>query len=87
MKKDGERLAKMEVEVKNIQDSMKSMNSSVEGLHAKFDTLTTMITTNYVAKETFEEWKKNKWIERILTILVTAIIMGLVAYFFRYNKI
>ena len=87
MKKDGERLAAMEVEVKNIQNSMSTMSTSVEALHGKFDALTSMITTNYVAKETFEEWKKNRLMERILTIIVTAIIVGLIGFFFRENRI
>lgn len=79
----GERLAVLENQVHNIDTKINSIETSMKELHGKFD----IITTNYVAKETFEEYKKNKWLERILLILVTAILSGLVAFFLREAKV
>ncbi len=87
MRNDGERLAALETDMKNVNSQMNALGKSVEALHGKFDTLSQMITTNYVAKETFEEYKKNKWLERIITILVTGIIMGLIGVFLREKGI
>ena len=64
--------------------------NSIQQLHGKFDDFTKVISENYTATATFEQFKetikekdKNKWMERILIILITATITGLVAYFFR----
>lgn len=86
-KNDGERLAILETQVLTIDIKINSIEKSIESLHNKFDILSKMMTDNYVAKETFEEYKKNKLLERILTIIVTAIITGLVAFFLRVNNI
>lgn len=80
---DGERLATMEAEVKNTNLRLSELEKSVQGLHGKFDTLTKILTENYVAKDTFEEFKKNKWLERVLIVLVTTMVSGLVAFFLR----
>lgn len=86
-KEDGERLATLETQVENTNQKLTTLENSVQGLHGKFDALSTMITTNYVAKDTFEEYKKNRWLERSLIILVTSIISGLVGLFLRANSI
>ena len=78
-KKDIERLATLEANMSNIDARLKGLESSMGQLHGKFD----LLTQNYVAKETFEEYKKNKWLERIVTVLITAIISGLIAFFLR----
>lgn len=78
-----ERLATLEANMTNIDARLKHLEGSMEQLHGKFD----LLTQNYVAKDTFEEYKKNKWLERFLTILVTALISGLVAFFLRTNHI
>ena len=78
---DGERLAKLEVEIKNLQNGMDMSNKSMEGLHGKFDMLLNTLSTNYVAKDTFEEYKKNKWLERVVTVIISASITGLISFF------
>ena len=60
---------------------MGELKISVGSLHGKFDAFTTLITTSYVAKETFEEYKKGRNMERLTTILVSSMIAGLVGYF------
>lgn len=84
---DGERLATLEANMANIDDKLKTIENSMLSLHAKVDTFMKVITDNYVAKDTFEEYKKNKWLERIIIILVTGIISGLIAFFLRENKV
>ena len=87
MKTEGERLATMENEIKNMDSRIEAMTKSVDALHGKFDSLTTILTTSYVAKETFDEYKRGRTLERILTILATAVISGLVAFFLRANNV
>lgn len=85
--KDGERLAALETNMENVQDKLNTMENSIQGLHGKFDSFINTITTNYVVKDTFEEWKKNRWLERIVIIIITAIISGLIAFFLRANNV
>lgn len=82
-KANTERLAVLETNMTNIDNRLKGLESSMGQLHGKFD----LLTQNYVAKETFEEYKKNKWLERTVTVLVTALISGLVAFFLRESGI
>lgn len=82
----GERLVAVETKMNNINDKMNGLENSMLSLHGKIDTFTKLITENYVAKETFDEYKKNRWMDRIITILLTALITGLVAFFLRENK-
>ena len=82
-KANTERLAVLETNMTNIDNRLKGLESSMGMLHGKFD----LLTQNYVAKETFEEYKKNKWLERVVTVLIIAIISGLVAFFLRANSI
>lgn len=74
---EGERVAVLEANMININERLKGIEESMANLNGKFD----LITQNYVAKETFEEFKKNRWLERVVTILMTALIAGLVEYF------
>lgn len=73
---DGERLAALEVEMRNLQTGIDMANKSVDALHVKFDSL----QGSYVSKGEFEEWKRSRWLERLLMILTTAVITTLVAY-------
>lgn len=82
-KSNDERLAVLETEVKNLGIKINSMENSVQSLHGKFDVFSNLVSTNFVSKETFDEYKKTRMMDRVLTVLVTAIITGLVAYFFR----
>lgn len=89
-KPDGERLATLETKVNGITEKTNAIENSVHELHGKFDDFTKIISENYVAKDTFDQYKetmkekdKNKWLERVLTILITAAITGLVAFFFK----
>lgn len=84
---DGERLSAVETEMKNIDKQMDLMNASVQQLHGKIDSLMQVLSTNYVAKETFEEYKKGRGTERLLWIIITAIITGAVAFILRTYKI
>ena len=93
MKPDGERLVSLEVETKNIVDKVNNVENSIQSLHGKIDNLTKVLAENYVAKDTFEQYKKtqiekdkNKNIERALWILITAAITGLIAFFLREIK-
>ena len=83
---DGERLAIVETQINTLTGKINSVENSIQSLHGKVDTFTKIITENYVAISTFNEWKRNRWLERILTILVTAVIMALVGFFMRENK-
>lgn len=76
---DGERLAALETDMKNIEKRLDSIEQSVIALHGKFD----FMTQNYVTKEVFEENKKNRLLEKILTIIITAVIIGLIGVFLR----
>lgn len=78
---DFERLAVLETEVKNVSTKLNTVENSVNGLHGKVDTLILTLTEKYVAKETFEEFKKARWLERALSIIITAIITGLIMQF------
>jgi len=82
-KNDGERLVALETNMGNIEKRLAGIESSMSALHGKFD----LISNSYVAKETFEEYKKNRWMDRVIVALVTAIVSGLVAFFLRENNI
>jgi UDP-2,3-diacylglucosamine pyrophosphatase LpxH len=79
MKANVERISFLEAKMEDINRRLQSMDASIKLLHGKFD----IITTSYVAKDTFNEYKKNRWLERMLIVLVTAIISGLIAFTFR----
>ncbi len=90
MKNDGERIASMEVQVKNLSEKINSVENSVHELHGKFDTFQNTIIKQMVSVEAFDEYKKaedvrrkNGKLEKLIYILITAIITGLVAFFFR----
>jgi predicted nuclease with TOPRIM domain len=90
MKNDGERIASMEVEVKNLSEKVNSVENSVHELHGKFDVFQNTIIKSMVSNEAFTEYKKSEEIrrkngrlEKLIYILVTAIVAGLVAFFFR----
>ena len=83
----GERLAVVENQMTTINKKMDALDSSVGALHTKIDTLVTTFHENFVSKGEFEEWKKNRWYERTLIIILTAAITGLVAFFLRQNGV
>lgn len=72
--KNGERLAALEADVQNVQKNQDTMQKSIDSLHGKFDLLQQMLGTNYVAKDTFEEYRKNRWLERVVVALITAVL-------------
>lgn len=82
-KNSGERLATLEAQMYNVTEKMNNMENSMQALHGKMDTITKLITEKYVSKDTFEEYKKSRWLERIITMLVTAAVTGLVAFYLR----
>lgn len=89
-KSDNERLAIVETQLTGITGKTNSIENSVKELHGKFDNFSKVISENYVAKDTFEQYKKtqeqrekNRWMDRLLTIIITAVITGLIAYFLR----
>ena len=82
-KKDGERLAVLENQMTVVGKKVDALDTSIQSLHTKMDTLVTTFQTNYVSKGEFDEWKKNRNLERILTIIVTTIITASLTYFFR----
>jgi hypothetical protein len=79
---DGERLAVLEEQSKELKISVDGVKTSMASLHTKFDTLSTTISERYVSKDTFDEYKKSRLLERVLTILVSTAITALVMYFF-----
>ena len=83
MRTEGEKIATLEANMINIDRRLTSIEESVASLHGKYDAFMKIITESYVAKETFEEYKRNRTLERIITILATATISGLVAFFLR----
>lgn len=89
-KPEGERLAVLETEVKNIGDKVNNVENSVQALHGKVDGFITLMTEKFVAVSTFEQYKetvevqkKAKNLERLLWIIGTAIVTGLISYFFQ----
>ncbi len=83
MKENGERLAIVETDMRNLNTKVNSIENLLQSLHGKIDMFTQLLTENYVAKATFEEYKKNRLLERVLTVLVTGVIMGLIGFFLR----
>lgn len=76
---DGERIASMEAQMKGIDKRLNGIEKGMVSLNSKLD----LITSNYVHKDTFTEYKKNKWLERVIVVMVTAMLSGLVAFFLR----
>lgn len=85
---DGERLAVLEEQSKELKVSVDKTNASIISLHTKFDGLASTLSEKYVSKDTFEEFKKTKLLERILTVLITSTVTGLVLDFIQggFNK-
>lgn len=79
---DGERLAVLEEQAKELRTGMDGIKTRVDSLHTKFDSLAVTLSEKYVSKEAFDGYKRAKSLERLLTIIVTAIITGLVMFFF-----
>lgn len=81
LKTDGERLAVLETQSIALNKKLDVLDASIGGLHTKMDGLLTTLSSNFVSKGEFEEWKKARSLERILIILVTSAITGLVSFF------
>lgn len=84
----------MENEVKNVVLKMDNLEKSINNLHGKMDSFTKMLTDKYVATATFDEYKrtmaereKNQRLEKIMWIIVTAVVTGLIAFFLRELRI
>lgn len=90
-----ENLVNQVVEVKTaVQHEGEELKTAVANLHGKWDDFSQNILRNYVSIDTFNEYKrgqeekaKNNRLEKIIYILVTAVITGLIAFFFRELKI
>lgn len=87
---DGESIVELQTEMKNVLDKVNSIENSMASLHGKWDDFSQNILKNYVATETFEEYKnaqkekeKNRLLEKIIWAIVSAIIVGLIAFFFQ----
>ena len=78
-----EKIAVLETNMSNIERRLTGIENSMSGLHSKVDSYMTLTTKSYVAKETFEEYKKNRRLEQALAFVLGAIITGLVALAFR----
>ena len=90
MKNDGERLASMETEVKNLGGKLNGMENSMASLHGKVDAFTKLLADKYMTTATFEQYKetvkeheKNDLLQKIILVIVTAVITGLIAFFLR----
>lgn len=91
---DGESIVELQTEMKNVLDKVNSIENSMSSLHGKWDDFSQNILKNYVATETFEEYKrgqkekeKNRVLEKIIWAIVSAVIVSLIAFFFRDLKI
>jgi hypothetical protein len=83
--KDGERLAVLEEKVDSLSKRIGTLDGSIGGLHGKMDTLMLTLSKDYVSKATFEEFKHSRTLDRLLTIIVTAVITGLISYFIQHG--
>lgn len=86
----GESIVELQTQMQDIDRRLTSLDTSIKSLHSKFDEL----KQNYVPQSTFNEYKisqkekeKNRWLEIIITVLVTAVVSGLVAFFLRANGV
>lgn len=82
-----ERLGILETQMVSLEKKVDDVDKSISNLHLKIDGLVTTLSDKYVSKDTFDEWKKNRWLERMLIIIVTAALSGLIAFFLRENRI
>lgn len=80
-KPEGERIAILETGMQVLDKKIDTIDKSITGLHTKIDTLLGSLSKDYVAIATFEEYKHSRWMERISTVLITAIITGLFSFF------
>ena len=80
-KPDGERSGILETGMQILDKKVDAVDKSITSLHTKIDTLIISLSKDYVAIATFEEYKRSRWMERLTTVLITAIITGLVAFF------
>lgn len=71
----------------SMNKKMDAIDLSMSALHAKMDTLVSTFHENFVSKGEFDEWKKNRVLERIVLVLVTAAISGLISFFLREKGI
>lgn len=81
-KKDGERLAVLENQMTGVSKKVDALDISIQSLHIKMDTLVSTFHENFVSKGEFDEWKKNRVLERILIILVSSVIGALITFYF-----
>jgi hypothetical protein len=90
MKNDGERLASMEAQMDNVIQKVNSVENAVHSLDGKIDSFMTLVSEKYMAtatfdqyKETVKEQKKNDTLQKLLLTIVTAVITGLIAFYFK----
>lgn len=89
-KTDGESIVELQTEMKNVLDKVNGIENSIASLHGKWDDFSKNILKNYVATETFEEYKnaqkekeKNRLLEKIIWAIISAVIVSLIAFFFQ----
>ncbi len=66
-------------EIAVLQTQMSNVEQTVARIESKLDTQ----ANAYVTKDEFLAFKKQYWMSHTITALVTAIITGLVFYFFK----
>ena len=81
MKSDGERLAVLEEKVDAITKKIGQVEISITGLHTKMDAFILTLSREYVSVTVFDEYKKSRTLDRLLTVVATATITGLISYF------
>ena len=86
----GEKVSALEAQMIETNRRLGKLEDSLGGLHTKLDIFKDDILKYYVPVTAFEEYKKlqeekhkNIWLDRIITALITTIIVGLVGFFFR----
>lgn len=91
---DGEKIAVLEANMKNIDSRLVHIEGSIKELHGKMDAFTKILSDNYVPIKAFDEYKdaqslrdRNKNLEKVLWLIVGSVITGLIAFFLRELRI
>lgn len=74
-KSENSEIAVLQTQMKQVQDDIGEIKVSISSISDKLD-------GSFVTRSEFDAHRKNQWLERILTVLITAVIMGLAGFFF-----